>query len=131
VFEVGGIASEEGEVVRECDRRDHRVERTGSGLSSSTMQRTRYATESAGGGCVKGEWLEVGLDLLETELPFAPSPGSDVTSGPTDSSASVTAVITGSLGRCERSANRSRRTTALVSRMPCRTDSLGITTAGR
>lgn len=67
---------------------------------------------------VRRQQVEVGLGLLEVRLARARSASVEATRGPTESSASVTAVMSGSAGRRVASVTRGSRITVLVSNTP-------------
>jgi hypothetical protein len=94
--EIGGITGIERQAVRGCDRGEHRVVGTSTGLraarrsDAATRPKARAASASNGTGSKSASacWA----------CRAARSSSVETTGGPTDNSASVTAVISGSTG---------------------------------
>jgi hypothetical protein len=116
--EIIRIAGVDGKTVRDRGRRNHRVIRAGVHLSTCPTQRSGHSTKGPCSLGVERQRVEVGLGLLKVCLTPFTLRVSDATSGPTESSASVTAVISGSGGKELASVSRDNRITVLVSNTP-------------
>ena|GEM_PF-3489644 len=92
---------------------------------AATRPKDRAAAASNGSG-----WKSASA-CWRRSCRIACSRGSDATSGPTESSASVTAVIIGTSGSVETSAILSKRTMVLVSRTPRTMGINAITKSGQ
>jgi len=67
--EIGGIAGEQGQAVRERGRGDQRVMRTGGRFASRRAQGGSDTAEGSCGGGVERDDVEIRLGLLKVGLP--------------------------------------------------------------
>jgi hypothetical protein len=82
---IVGVAGVEREPVGDRRRGYQHIERAGGRLPAGSTERRRDLAERVGGGSIERQWIEVRLGLLNARK----AAWSSVTSGPTDSTASV------------------------------------------
>jgi hypothetical protein len=118
--EVVGIHGIQRQSSRDGGGGDHCVVSARAGLASCTSEFGGHLAEGSSGRCIERERVEIGFGLLEMRLP-----GRTLRVGLGDQWADrqlgrvITAVIIGTAGRRVASVSRGRRTTVLVSRIPC------------
>ena len=115
---IAGVARKHRESMCDSRRGNHGVVRPGRGVAPTSSQRASHLSERCRSRRVEWDRLKIGLGLLQMRLADRPLLVAGATSGPTESSASVTAVIKGSVGSSSGSRKRGSRMTVEVSRTP-------------